>query len=230
MIEKKEAIVCTDITKTFGTPPNQTEALRGVSLKIMEGEMRMLMGPSGSGKTTLISVIAAILTQDKGTCIIDHTNLQTLSDQEKTRFRGKNIGFVFQAFNLIPMLTVEENVSIPLLLNGSERGPALEKAKAMLHEVGLGDKIGAQPFDLSGGQQQRVAIARAVVHSPKVVVCDEPTSFLDIHTGLKIMTLLRSLIEKFNTTLIVVTHDNRITQFADHIDHLEDGLIVSHES
>lgn len=186
----------------------------------------MLVGPSGSGKTTLISVIGGILTQDKGECLINNVDLNHLPDQQKTQFRGKNIGFSFQTFNLIPTLTSEENVSLPLIILGMQKGEALEKAKNLLHNVGLGDKIGINPPELSGGQQQRVAIARSLIHDPLLVVCDEPTSFLDIDTGQKIMTLIRQIVDTKHITFIVITHDTRILHYADHINHLEDGIIV----
>lgn len=221
------AIICKDIYKTYGTGPNRVQALRGVSLTINTGELRLLMGPSGSGKTTLISIIAGILTQDSGECLVGNINLNHLSDKDKTHFRGEHIGFVFQAFNLIPMITNEENISIPLLLNGVQRTEAVERSKQLLNDLGMGDKIGKHPNELSGGQQQRIAIARAMIHTPKFIVCDEPTSFLDHYSGLKIMELLKEMVVKRNVTLIVVTHDPRIMQFADKIDHLEDGKIVS---
>lgn len=185
------------------------------------------MGPSGSGKTTLISIIGGILTQDSGECIVDNVDLKQLSDKEKTHFRGSHIGFVFQTFNLIPALRIEENIAIPLILNGLPRKKAYEKAKEVLKEFNIEEKIGSYPRDLSGGQQQRVAIARAVVHNPELIVCDEPTSFLDHENGMRIMELLKGMTTKKGLTLIVVTHDPRITQFADKIDHLEDGRIVS---
>jgi len=219
-------IICKNIKKNYGKGAARVEALRGVDLVIHKGELRLLMGPSGSGKTTLISVIAGILTQDSGECLINQTDLNHLTDLEKTHFRAKNIGFVFQSFNLIPMLTNEENVSIPLVLNGVPRNEALEKSKQLLQDLDLGDKIGIPPTQLSGGQQQRIAIARALIHRPPIVVCDEPTSFLDHETGNKIMELLREMVDKMNVTLIVVTHDPRILSFADKIDHLEDGAIV----
>lgn len=225
-IETPTIVRCTNIRKTFGEGDAKVEALRGVDLEIQAGEIRLLMGPSGSGKTTLISIIAGILTQDEGECLIEETNLNQLTNDTKTRFRGKQIGFVFQAFNLIPTLTIEENVAIPLLLNHEEKEKALDKARTQLAQLGLQDKIGNMPAQLSGGQQQRVAIARAVIHSPKLIVCDEPTSYLDADNGIKIMTLLHDLIKSSNSTIIVVTHDARITHFADRIDHLEDGKIV----
>jgi putative ABC transport system ATP-binding protein len=221
------AILCKNIEKTYGEGEAKVMALRGVDLAIPTGTFQLLMGPSGSGKTTLISIMAGILTADSGTCEVLGVNLKEVSDEERTHFRGKNIGFLFQTFNLIPMLTIEENVIIPLLLNGMKRNEALDRAKEVLAEFGLEKKIGKFPTELSGGQEQRVAMARAVVHKPKIVVCDEPTSFLDHENGMKIMQLLRDMVKKNNVTLIVVTHDPRVVQFADNIQNLEDGHVVS---
>lgn len=221
------AVVCKELHKFYrekGAAP--VEALRGIDLEIQKGHLSLLMGPSGSGKTTLISIIAGILTQDKGTCLVNGVDLNHMSDQDKTHYRGQHIGFVFQVFHLIPMLTNEENVSIPLILQGVEKKEALDRAKHLLSEFGMADKIGAYPRELSGGQQQRVAIARGMVHNPDIIVCDEPTSFLDHTTGAKIMELLRELVTKKGATLIVVTHDPRITPFAEKIYQLEDGRII----
>ena len=219
-------IVCKDITKYYGEGVNRVQALHDVNLTINRGELRLLMGPSGSGKTTLISIIAGILTQSAGECLINGIDLNQLPDAEKTHYRGRHIGFVFQSFNLIPMLTNEENISIPLLLQGMSRKESIVKAKEMLHEIGMSDKIGYHPSELSGGQQQRIAIARALVNEPEIIVCDEPTSFLDHVTGARIMELLKDLVQKKGLTLIVVTHDPRIVKYADSIDYLEDGKIV----
>lgn len=225
--QPQPAIVCKNIHKFYGEGTSRIEALRGVDLIINKGELRLLMGPSGSGKTTLISIISGILTQDSGECLLNNINLNHLPDREKTAYRGNHIGFVFQIFNLIPSLTIEENISIPLLLNGVPRKEACERADEILKEFGMGDKIGVFPRELSGGQQQRVAIARAIAHNPEFIVCDEPTSFLDHETGTKIMELLKEMVIKKGLTLIVVTHDPRIVRFADKIDYLEDGRIVS---
>ncbi len=220
------AVLCQNITKIFGSGENEVHALRGVNLEVRKGELLMLMGPSGSGKTTLVSIIAAVITQTEGKCQVAGLDLNHLSDKDKTRYRGKHIGFVFQAFNLIPMLTCTENVAIPLILNGVDKKSAEAKARQILSDVGIGDKADTSPSNLSGGQQQRVAIARAIIHDPDLIVCDEPTSFLDLETGLKTMELLRSSIAERNKTLIVVSHDPRITKFADRIAKLEDGKIV----
>lgn len=226
MDNDKPAVFCQDVRKFYGEGANRVEALRGIDLTINKGELSLLMGPSGSGKTTLISIIAGILTHDAGTCLVNGIDLSHLSDSEKTHYRGKHIGFVFQVFHLIPMLTNEENISIPLLLLGVPKKEALDRSKQLLSEFGMADKIGGYPPELSGGQQQRVAIARGMVHQPDIIVCDEPTSFLDIKTGTKIMQLLKDLVEQKGITLIVVTHDPRITSFAQKIYHLEDGKIV----
>ena len=222
----EDTVICKNIKKTFGEGSTAVEALRGVNLTVKKGELLLLMGPSGSGKTTLISVIAGILTQTEGDCSVAGIDLNHLPDQEKTLYRGKNIGFVFQIFNLIPMLTCAENVAVPLLLNKVDKKTALEKAKKLLGDVGIADKIDTYPTQLSGGQQQRVAIARAMIHQPTLIVCDEPTSFLDHITGKKVMELLRAIVEKIGSTLIVVTHDPRITEFADRIVHMDNGRII----
>lgn len=219
-------IVCKNIRKTYGEGAMKVEALKGVDLTIKKGELRLLMGPSGSGKTTLISIITGILMQDSGDCLMKGVDMNRLPDQERTRYRGQHIGFVFQLFNLIPSLTIDENITVPLLLNGVDRKEANARAADLLKEFGMGDKLGMYPRNLSGGQQQRVAIARALAHSPELIVCDEPTSFLDHETGTKIMELLKKMVVEKGVTLIVVTHDPRITKFADKIDYVEDGRIV----
>jgi putative ABC transport system ATP-binding protein len=220
------AVHCKDLRKTYGEGPAKVEALRGVDLDVNEGELLMLMGPSGSGKTTLISIISGILSKTSGECKLGGFDLGAMSPTELTRFRGQKIGFVFQTFNLIPMLTCTENVAIPLILNGMDREEAEKKAKQKLADVGLSDKADTTPDQLSGGQQQRVAIARGVIHEPDLIVCDEPTSALDHETGMKIMQILHSLVKNRKKTLIVVTHDARIMEFADRIAKIEDGHIV----
>ena len=185
----------------------------------------MLVGPSGCGKTTLISIIAAILDYDEGSCTVLDRNFKTLTDLEKSDFRSSNIGFVFQAFNLIPTLSSAENVAVPLIINNVPRLEAVDQAKKLMEEMGLSDKVDSFPQDLSGGQQQRVAIARALIHDPQLVVCDEPTSSLDGETGKKILELMKKTVLQKNRALIVVTHDIRIFPFADRIALMEDGMI-----
>ena len=177
------AVRCSGVTKTYGTGNAKVVALRGVELDVHTGELLMLVGPSGCGKTTLISVIAGILDQDEGSCVVFDHDWRQMCLFAKTRYRGHHIGFVFQAFNLLPTLTAAENVAVPLLINGGGRREAIRRAQEVLDRVGPGERAGAAPAQLSGGQQQRVAIARALVHDPKSIVCDEPTSALDHETG-----------------------------------------------
>jgi putative ABC transport system ATP-binding protein len=220
------AVRCDDVVKTYGTGSAKVTALRGVDLEVKTGELLMLVGPSGCGKTTLISVIAGILDRDSGDCRVFGEDFEQMSAARKTRRRGETIGFVFQAFNLLPTLTSVENVSIPLLINGVGRREAMQRAKALLERVGLADRINSLPSQLSGGQQQRVAIARALVHNPKLIVCDEPTSSLDHDTGHKVMELLREMALGEGRALVIVTHDARIFEFADRIARMDDGRII----
>ena len=219
------AVRCDDVVKTYGQGSSQVVALRGVDLDVKTGELMMLVGPSGCGKTTLISVIAGILDQDSGDCRVFGHDFKHMGQRDKTRYRGETIGFVFQAFNLLPTLTAAENAAVPLLINGTPRKEAVERARDMLARVGLGDRGNALPSQLSGGQQQRVAIARALVHNPRLIVCDEPTSALDAHTGHKVMELMRELALADGRCLIVVTHDARIFEFADRIARMNDGRV-----
>ncbi len=226
---RRPSVVCHGLIKHYGTGAGQVIALRGVELEMMRGELLMLVGPSGCGKTTLISIIAGILDQDEGECTVLGERLSDFEPDAKTAFRCRAVGFVFQAFNLIPQLQAAENVMIPLLLNGVPRGLALSKAREILDRVGLADRASAFPTQLSGGQQQRVAIARALVHDPKLIVCDEPTSALDHATGQSILELLRGIAAGDGRTLIVVTHDQRILSFADRIAYMDDGRITQIE-
>jgi putative ABC transport system ATP-binding protein len=220
------AVQIRGVTKTYGTGEARVTALRGIDLDVRAGELLMLVGPSGCGKTTLISVIAGILDQDEGECLVFGENLNGMRDHHRVLYRGRNIGFVFQAFNLIPTLTAAENVAVPLLILGTSRREAIRRATETLERVGIGDRGGSLPSQLSGGQQQRVAIARSLVHRPRLIVCDEPTSALDHQTGHKVLELLREVALADGRSLIIVTHDARIFSFADRIAKMDDGRVV----
>jgi putative ABC transport system ATP-binding protein len=222
------AVRCRGLTKVYGQGDSQVKALRGIDLDIYTGELLMLVGPSGCGKTTLISVIAAILDKTQGECTVYDQDLAAMGGYAKTRYRGIHIGFVFQAFNLIPALTSAQNVAVPLMINGAPLGVATRKAKDLLARVGFDERLmNALPSTLSGGQQQRVAICRALIHEPQLIVCDEPTAALDHDTGQKVMALLREVALGKDRSLVVVTHDARIFGFADRIAHMDDGHIES---
>ena len=225
-VTHETAVLCRGVTKVYGSGAAMVTALRGIDLDVQTDELLMLVGPSGCGKTTLISVIAGILDQNEGECRVFGNDFRHMNAAEKTRKRGQMIGFVFQAFNLLPTLTAAENVSIPLLLNGVKRSQAMKRANEMLDRVGLGERIKSFPAQMSGGQQQRLAIARAQNHRPPLNVCDEPTSALDHETGHKVMELLRDVALGESRALVIVTHDARIFQFADRIARMDDGRIV----
>jgi len=220
------AVRCSGVTKSYGSGDARVTALRGVDLEVRRGELLMLVGPSGCGKTTLISVLAGILDQDDGDCVVLDRDVRGMRQGEKARFRGESIGFVFQQFNLLPTLSAVENVAVPLLINGMPRREALARARGVLTDVGLGARVEALPAQLSGGQQQRVAIARSLVHEPQLIVCDEPTSSLDHETGHNVMELLRRVATGPERALVVVTHDARIFSFADRIARMDDGKVL----
>ncbi|MCX7337754.1 MAG: ABC transporter ATP-binding protein [Alphaproteobacteria bacterium] len=226
MMEKIDiAVKCQQVVKTYRTGDHVVMALNKSDFVVNTGELVILAGPSGCGKTTLISVVAGILDYDGGDCTVFGRNLAKLTEPERLLFRSKYIGFVFQQYNLIPTLTVAENVGVPLIINGVSVKEATAKAIDVLDQVGLSDRAHYAPNQLSGGQQQRVAIARAIVHDPHLIVCDEPTSALDGINGRNIMMILKKLTIQNNRTLIVVTHDNRIFDFADRIAEMEDGHV-----
>ena len=225
-MEQTTAVRCQGLVKNFGEGNAEVKALQGIDLDVKFGELLMLVGPSGCGKTTLISIIAGILDQDAGECVLLGSDVQKMRPDERARFRGTSIGFVFQAFNLLLSLTVAENVAVPLLINGMARKPALVQAGTVLDSVGLGDRKNALAADLSGGQKQRVAIARALVHGPKLIICDEPTSNLDHASGQQVMKILRRVARTTERAVLVVTHDPRIFEYADRIAHMDDGKIM----
>jgi len=217
-------VEATDLTRRFGSGETAVDALRGVSLQVNEGELTAVMGPSGSGKSTLMHLLAALDRPTSGQVTIAGTKLGNLSDKQVTMLRRKHIGFVFQFFNLLPMLTAEENVLLPLTIAGEKPDPAF--FKDLIERVGLTDRRSHRPSELSGGQQQRVAIARALVSKPTVVFADEPTGNLDSKTSEEILTLLRDSVTSYGQTTVMVTHDPRAAAIADRILFLADGLIV----
>jgi putative ABC transport system ATP-binding protein len=223
------AVKARGISKWFGQNDARIQALRRLDLDIPMGELAMLVGPSGCGKTTLISVIAGLLDPSEGDLEVLGELPNRMGKKERILFRRRNLGFVFQQFNLLPALTAAENVAVPLFISGWKRGPAVEKAEGLLADLGLGDRTHALPSQLSGGQQQRVAMARALIHDPRLVVCDEPTSALDAHAGHKVMELLAELAVRPDRAVIVVTHDSRVLDFADTIAHMDDGRITDVE-
>jgi putative ABC transport system ATP-binding protein len=213
------------VTKEFGEGESKVRALRGIDLEIPAGEMTLLVGPSGCGKTTLISIIAGLLNPTAGTVEALGASLTQLRNGQLVRFRGENIGFVFQQYNLLPALTAAENAAVPLLIAGRPRKEAVAKATQMLDAVGIGEKAKALPSELSGGQQQRVAIARALLREPRLLVCDEPTAALDAQSGQTVMELLRRVAVQPGRAVIVVTHDSRVYRFGDRIVYMVDGKI-----
>jgi putative ABC transport system ATP-binding protein len=223
--ENEHAVVTRGVTKEFGSGDTRALALRGVDLDIAYGETTLLVGPSGCGKTTLISIIAGLLNPTDGEVSVLGHHLSELRGASLVNFRKRNIGFVFQQYNLLPALTAAENAAVPLLIAGEYRTKAVRTAKDLLSEVGLEPRMNAYPSQLSGGQQQRVAIARALIHQPRLMVCDEPTAALDAHSGQTVMHLLKRVAVQPDRALIIVTHDSRVYGFGDRIVHMSDGRI-----
>jgi putative ABC transport system ATP-binding protein len=217
-------VAARDITRRYGEGDTAVAALCGVSIDVQQGKLTAVMGPSGSGKSTLMHILAALDRPTSGSVWIAGTKLGELNDTEITKLRRQHIGFVFQFFNLLPMLTAEENVLLPLTIAGEKPDPAWREQ--LLKTVGLDDRREHRPAELSGGQQQRVAIARALISKPTVVFADEPTGNLDSKTGGEILELLRQSVEEMGQTTVMVTHDPRAAAIADRILFLADGRIV----
>jgi putative ABC transport system ATP-binding protein len=211
------------VTRVYGEGETAVHALRGVSLDVQRGRLTGIMGPSGSGKSTLMHILAGLDRPTEGDVAIDGTGITTLGDTELTKLRRRHIGFVFQFFNLLPMLTAEENIRLPLDLAGKNDSAWTDE---VIERVGLADRRKHRPSELSGGQQQRVAIARALVSKPTVVFADEPTGNLDSTTGAEILDLLRESVSTLGQTIVIVTHDPNACSFADRTLFLADGLIV----
>ncbi len=214
-----------DATKTYEQGRRVVNAVRGVSLTIEGGEFVTIMGPSGSGKSTLMHLMGALDTPSTGQAVFQGQNLQSMTDTQRSMLRRTRIGFVFQAFNLLPTLTAAENVALPLLLGGMSRGPALDKAAACLDRVALGHRAEHYPDEMSGGEMQRAAVARALVADPDAVLCDEPTGNLDTATSREILLLLAALPEKGRRAVVMVTHDPSGAAYGTRLVKIRDGLI-----
>jgi putative ABC transport system ATP-binding protein len=217
-------VAARELTRRYGEGDTAVDALRGVSLDVARGKLTAVMGPSGSGKSTLMHLLAGLDRPTAGDVFIDGTNISRLNDTQLTKLRRKHVGFVFQFFNLLPMLTAEENILLPLSIAGEKPDDAW--TRELIGKVGLADRREHRPAELSGGQSQRVAIARALVSRPTVVFADEPTGNLDSKTSGEILELMRASVDDFGQTTVVVTHDPRAAAIADRILFLADGLIV----
>jgi putative ABC transport system ATP-binding protein len=222
--EQTSAIVARDIARRYGDGETAVDALRGVSIEIAAGRLTAVMGPSGSGKSTLMHILAGLDRPTSGTVELAGREITSMGDTALTKLRRVHIGFVFQFFNLLPMLSAEENVTLPLAIAG--RRPDRPFVEQLLADTGLADRRSHRPAELSGGQQQRVAVARALVTQPTVLFADEPTGNLDSATGAEILRLLRASVDERGQTIVMVTHDPRATSVADRVLHLEDGCIV----
>ena len=213
-----------DVTRRYGTGETAVDALRGVSLDVPKGQLTAVMGPSGSGKSTLMHILAGLDRPTSGEVTIEGTEISKLNDTELTKLRRKHIGFIFQFFNLLPMLNAEENVLLPLSLAGQT--PDKAWVDELMDKIGLSDRRGHRPAELSGGQQQRVAIGRALATRPTIVFADEPTGNLDSKTSGEILELMRDSVDTYRQTTVMVTHDPQAAAIADRILFLNDGLIV----
>jgi len=220
-------IAASGITHTFGSGPTAFTALRAVGLEVHAGEVLLLMGPSGSGKTTLVHILGCLLRPTEGNVVLNGHAVGSLGDDALGALRLRNFGFVFQAYNLFPMLTATENVMVALDLMGVRSRAARVRARELLTLVGLQHRLDAYPNELSSGQKQRVAIARALAGDPEILMADEPTAALDAENGLKAMQLFCMLAHRQRRAVVIVTHDQRIVHLADRIVHIEDGRVVS---
>ena len=214
------------VWKTYVMGKNKVHALRGLDLKVKKGEFLSIMGPSGSGKSTAMNMVGCLDTPTKGKIFLSNKDISKLSESELAQIRGKKIGFIFQKFNLINSMTAKENVSLPLIFQNNEPIKREKKARSFLELVGLKDRMNHTPNELSGGQQQRVAIARALANDPEVILADEPTGNLDSQSGSTVMDFLKKLHKEKNTTIVLVTHDEKVAREAERVVFLKDGLIV----
>lgn len=214
----------TELKKYYGSKPNITKALDGVTLSVEQGEFVAIVGTSGSGKSTLLNMIGGLDVPTSGKVIVDGRDFSTLKDEQLTIFRRRKIGFIFQNYNLVPVLNVYENIVLPVDLDGNKVDKKF--MNEVVHMLGLEDKLNNMPNNLSGGQQQRVAIARALVSKPAIILADEPTGNLDSRTSSDVLGLLKVTSQKFHQTIVMITHNNEIAQLADRIIRIEDGKIM----
>jgi putative ABC transport system ATP-binding protein len=227
----KMSLICVkDIRKVYRVDQERVVALNRINLNIEHGEICCILGTSGSGKSTLLNIMAGLEKPTKGAVLIDGQDIAQMSERQLALFRQLNIGFIFQSYNLMPTMTAMENVALPLMFKGVGRRERMKEAKRMLKRVNLGSRLSHKPTQMSGGQQQRVGIARAFVAKPKIVFADEPTGNLDSKTTIEVMEMIVRMARKYHETLILVTHDQEIAEYADRIVHLVDGNIVSDES
>jgi putative ABC transport system ATP-binding protein len=224
-VEAPPAVQATAVTRRYGEHDSAVDALRGVSLEVPAGQFTAVMGPSGSGKSTLMHILAGLDRPTSGQVAVEGQELTRMGDRELTLLRRRHVGFVFQFFNLLPVLSAEENISLPLSLAGQSPEPAW--LDELLDKVGLADRRRHRPAELSGGQQQRVAVGRALVTRPTVLFADEPTGILDSHTGEEILGLLRQSVDDYGQTTVMVTHDPRAATVADRVLFLADGEVVN---
>ncbi|MDO4534508.1 MAG: ABC transporter ATP-binding protein [Clostridium perfringens] len=222
-----KVVCCKDVKKNFKVGNEKVEILKGITLDIRQGEFVAVIGESGSGKSTFLNILGGLMPCDDGEITINENRIDKLGENKLALFRRHNIGFIFQAYNLMPQLSAIENVEMPLIFSGVPKGKRRKIALDMLKKVGLEDRVNHKPSELSGGQQQRVSIARALMNNPRVILADEPTGNLDSKTSIEILELLKELNEKYNTTLIVVTHSKVVYNYATRIIKMEDGLLVS---
>ena len=224
---KEAVVVGRDVWKVYGQGDTAVSALQGVSLEIFRGEMVAVMGPSGCGKTTFLNCFSGLDDITRGQVSLEGSDLSAMDDRSKSDYRARRVGFVFQSYNLLPVLSACENVEMPLLIGGVPGREARERARAMLTELGLGDRLDHRPSELSGGQQQRVSLARALVGRPAIVWADEPTGNLDEADSRQVTELLRHLNQQYHQTIVVVTHDPTVASGCDRTLRMRDGQFVS---
>jgi len=220
-------VVGRDVWKVYGHGGTSVSALKGISVEIARGEMLAVMGPSGCGKTTFLNCFSGLDDVTRGTVTLEGTDIHGMSDAQKSEYRARRAGFVFQSYNLLPILSAEENVEMPLLIAGASAREARQRAREMLQQLGLGDRVAHRPSELSGGQQQRVSLARALVAHPSIVWADEPTGNLDAEGSLEVVQLLRELNRKFRQTMVVVSHDSEVAAACDRTLRMKDGQFVA---